>query len=109
MNDTTSAAAITSRADVGTDQPARSAKQLLSHLGRKLDVTADGANPPAAIGSGTGQVVVGDGVLPVLATGPDEKSVATVEHVLSSHLLRFATREDLTVAWTRTTALAAPS
>ena len=41
MNDTT-AAAVTSRADVPTDQPARYVKQLISHLGRKLDVTTDG-------------------------------------------------------------------
>ena len=104
MNDTT----VASRADVATDQPARYAKQLVSHLGRKLDFTADGDTSTAAVGSGTGQVVAGDGVLTLLATGPDEESVATVEHVLGSHLLRFATREDLTVAWTRTTAQAPP-
>ena len=28
--------------------------------------------------------------------------VPTVEHVLGSHLPRFATREELTVAWSRT-------
>lgn len=101
--------AFASQADVSTDQPARYAKQLVSHLGRKLDFTAEGAVSTAAMGTGTGQVVVGDGVLTLLATGPDEASVATVEHVLGSHLLRFATREDLTVAWARTTAQAAPS
>ena len=100
--------AFTSRADVSTDRPARYVKQLVSHLGRKLDFTADGANSTAAIGSGTGQVVVGDRVLTLLASGPDEESVATVEHVLGSHLLRFAAREDLTVAWTRTTAQTPP-
>jgi len=41
-------------------------------------------------------------VLTLLASGPDEQAVATVEHVLGSHLLRFATREELTVAWSRT-------
>lgn len=107
MNHTTTAA-VASRADVRTDQPARYAKQLVSHLGRKLDFNADGATSTAAVGAGTGRIVVGDGVLTLLATGPDEESVATVEHVLGSHLLRFATREDLTVDWTRTTALAPP-
>ena len=100
MNDTT-AAAVTSRADVPTDQPARYAKQLISHLGRKLDFTTDGPVSTAAVGAGTGQVVVGEGVLTLLVSGPDEESVATVEHVLGSHLLRFATREELTVAWSR--------
>ena len=99
MNDTT-AAAVTSRADVPTDHPARYAKQLISHLGRKLDLTTDGPVSTAAVGAG--QVVVGEGVLTLLVSGPDEESVATVEHVLGSHLLRFATREELTVAWNRT-------
>lgn len=34
--------AVTSRAAVTTDQPARYAKQLLSYLVRKVEVTADG-------------------------------------------------------------------
>ena len=101
MNDTT-AAAVTSRADVPTDQPARYAKQLISHLGRKLDFTTVGPVSTAAVGAGTGQVVVGEGVLTLLVSGPDEESVATVEHVLGSHLLRFAAREELTAAWSRT-------
>lgn len=107
MNGSTTAA-VASRADVSTDQPARYAKQLVSHLGRKLDFTTDGATSTAAVGSGTGRVVVGDRVLTLLATGPDEESVAAVEHVLGSHLLRFAARENLTVAWTRTPAQAPP-
>jgi hypothetical protein len=93
--------AVTSRADVATDAPARYAKQLVSHLGRKLEFTTDGAASTAAIGTGTGQVVVGDGVLTLLATGPDEESVATVEHVLGSHLERFAQRDELAVRWGR--------
>lgn len=101
--------ACASRADVTTDRPARYAKQLVSHLGRKLDVTTQGATSTAAVGAGTGQVVVGDGVLTLLATAPDGESVATIEHVLGSHLLRFATRGDLTVAWTPTTSQAPPA
>ena len=105
MHDT-NPTAVTSRADVSTDQPARYAKQLVSHLGRKLAFATDGATSTAAVGAGTGQVVVGDGVLTLLACGPDEAALADVEHVLGSHLLRFATRENLTLAWTRTTARA---
>lgn len=108
MNDTTPVA-VTSRADVSTDEPARYAEQLVSHLGRMLDLAADGAVPTAAVGGGTGQVVIGDGVPTLLAAGPDEAAVATVEPVLGNHLLRFATREDLTATWTRTTAHATPA
>ena len=95
-------APVTSRADVTTDAPDRYAKQLVAHLGRKVAFTQDGATSTAQLGGATGQVVVGDGVLTLLASGPDEESVARVEHVLGSHLERFAQREALTVRWVRT-------
>jgi uncharacterized protein len=96
-------ATITSRADVQTDAPARYAKQLVAHLGRKVEFDVDGATSTASFGGTTGQVVVGDGVLTLLATGTDPDGVARVEHVLGSHLERFGQRNELTVRWTRTT------
>lgn len=98
-----STAPVTSRADVVTDVPGRYAKQLVAHLGRKLTFTNDGATSTAAIGTGTGQVIVGDGVLTLLAAGPDEEAVGMVEHVLGSHLERFAQRDELAVRWDRST------
>jgi uncharacterized protein len=95
-------AAITSRADVTTDAPARYAKQLVAHLGRKLVFTTQGATSTATIGDATGQIVVGDGVLTLLAAGDDEQVVARVEHVLGSHLERFGQRNELAVTWKRT-------
>ncbi len=94
---------IGSRADVATDAPARYAKQLIAHLGRKLSFTGDGTTTPATavIGTATAGVVVGDGVVTLLATGDDEQSVARVEHVLGSHLERFGQRNELAVTWTR--------
>ncbi len=94
---------IGSRADVATDAPARYAKQLVSHLGRKLVFTGDGVTAPATavIGAATAGIVVGEGVLTLEAAGDDEESVARVEHVLGSHLERFAQREALTVRWVR--------
>lgn len=96
-----STSAHTSRADVATDSPARYAKQLVSHLGRKIDFATDGGTSTAAIGGATGQVVVGDGVLTLLAAGDDEQAVAAVEHVLGSHLERFGARNELAVVWCR--------
>jgi uncharacterized protein len=93
--------AVTSRADVVTATPERYAKQLVAHLGRKLDFTIDGATSTAAIGEATGQIIVDDGVLTLLATGSDEDSVARVEHVLGSHLERFGHRNEFTVTWER--------
>jgi hypothetical protein len=93
-----------SRADVVTDAPERYAKQLVAHLGRKIDFTTEGATSTAMIGSTTGRIVVGDGVLTLLASGADEDGVARVEHVFGSHLERFGQRNELVVQWIRDTA-----
>ena len=95
---------IGSRADVATGAPGRYAKQLISHLGRKVPFTGDAITAPATagIGGATAGIVVGEGVLTLWAAGDDEESVARVEHVLGSHLERFAQREALTVRWVRT-------
>ena len=99
---------IGSRADVATGAAARYAKQLISHLGRKLSFSGDATSSPATavIGAATAGIVVGDGVLTLWAVGDDEESVARVEQVLGSHLERFAHRDELTVRWVRTGAAA---
>jgi uncharacterized protein len=101
---------IGSRADVATGAPARYAKQLISHLGRKLSFTGDAISSPATavIGAATAGIVVGDGVLTLLIAGDDEDSVARAEQVLGSHLERFAHRESLTVTWVRTSGAPTP-
>ncbi len=91
---------LTARADVLTEAPARYAKQLVSHLGRRLTWTTEGGTSTAQIGEATGVVLVGDGVLTLLAEAPDEESLARVQHVLGSHLERFGQRNELTVSWT---------
>jgi uncharacterized protein len=91
-----------SRADVVTATPERYAKQLVSHLGRRVEWITDGATSTATWGTATGQVVVGDGVLTLIASGPDAEAVAHVENVLGRHLERFGQRNELTVTWIRT-------
>ena len=102
---------IGSRADVATGAPARYAKQLISHLGRKVPFTGDAITTPATavIGGATAGIVVGEGVLTLEAAGDDEESVARVEQVLGSHLERFAQREALTVQWVRDASAATPT
>ena len=95
---------LVSRADVVTDAPARYAKQLVAHLGRRLEFTTDGATSTATIGSTTGRIVVGDGMLTLLASGTDAEGVARVEQVFGSHLERFGQRNELVVTWNRSTA-----
>jgi hypothetical protein len=90
---------LTARADVRTDSPARYAKQLVSHLGRRTAWTTDGDTSSAEIGGGTGTVVVGDGVLTLLAAAGDAETLARVQDVLGRHLERFGQRNELAVTW----------
>jgi uncharacterized protein len=90
---------LTARADVATDAPGRYAKQLVSHLGRKVTFDVAGPASTATFGSGTGTVLVGDGVLTLLAEAPDADGLALVQRVLGSHLERFGQRNELVVTW----------
>lgn len=92
-----------SQADVSTATPDRYAKQLASHLGRKLQWSTDGAVSTATIGGATGQVIVGDGVLTLTAEGEDDAAVSVIEDVLGRHLERFGARNELSVSWIRST------
>jgi uncharacterized protein len=90
---------LTSRADVVTDAPGRYAKQLVSHLGRKIVFEVDGSTSIARFGDGTGTVLVGEGVLTLLADAPDTETLERVQWVLGSHLERFGQRNELVVTW----------
>lgn len=94
---------LISRADVSTATPARFAKQLVSHLGRKIpfNVDDDGTSWEAAFGSASARVAIGDGVLVLELHATDAPTLAQVEHALGSHLERFARRDPLTVTWQR--------
>ena len=109
--DTTStpspAAALTSRADVPTDVPGRYAKQLVSHLGRKVEFVEDGGTWTAHVGGSIARITVGDGVLVLRAEAPDVEALQRLEHALGNHLERFGQRKELTVTWQRSTALPA--
>jgi hypothetical protein len=90
---------LTARADVRTETPDRYAKQLVSHLGRRVEFATEGDTSTARFGDGTGRVVVGDGVLTLLAEAPDAEGLARVQDVLGRHLERFGQRNELVVSW----------
>src|SRR5215203_4483091 len=91
---------LTARADVPTDAPERYAKQLVSHLGRRVEFTVDGPTSTTAIAGGTGVVQVGEGVLTLRAEAPDQETLERVQDVLGRHLERFGQRNELAVVWT---------
>ena len=94
----------TSRAVVTTGSSARYAKQLLSHLGRKVPVEDVDGSPEArrlVFAYGAGVVTPETGRLLLEAVAPDAESLAKVEDVLARHLVRFGQRVELTVSWQR--------
>ncbi len=97
----TTASLLSSRADVVTDVPARYAKQLVSHLGRKVEFVQDGSSWTAHVAGSVARITVGAGVLVLEAQAPDDEGLARLEGALGSHLERFGQRRELTVAWQR--------
>jgi uncharacterized protein len=93
-------ASLSARADVATDAPARYAKQLVSHLGRRVEWTTEGPVSTASIAGGTGIVEVGDGVLVLRARADDPEALERVQDVPGRHLERFGQRNELVVSWT---------
>ena len=93
----------TSTARVRTSTPARYAKQLVSHLGRKTAFAHDEAAGTWTTTAGlvTGTIAVGDHELVLTASGPDAATTAQVEHALGSHLERFGAKQELSVTWQR--------
>ncbi len=93
---------LRSDAAVPTNRPQRWIKQLASHLGRKAEVRED---PDGAVvlvlAGGTCRMSGDDALLRLAAGAPDEEALARVEHVVGSHLERFASTEGLTVDWQR--------
>ena len=92
-------APLRARADVSTEVPERYAKQLVAHLGRRLEWQTDGPVSTATIGTGTGIVEVGNGVLTLRAEAADPESLERVQDVLGRHLERFGQRNELVVTW----------
>jgi hypothetical protein len=87
---------------VVTDAPARYAKQLLAHLGRKREVQPlDGAPDGGTLvfDDGRGHVRPGAAALVLEAVADDADGLAHVQDVLGRHLERFGARRELVVDW----------
>src|ERR1700712_1024482 len=94
---------LLSVAVVSTDASERYGKQLLSHLGRKVQ-TEPLPDRPAPAGRllfayGVGTVLPMPGQLILRATAANRGSWARVQDVLQRHLEKSGARRELTVTW----------
>ncbi|WP_431898455.1 DUF2218 domain-containing protein [Nonomuraea sp. bgisy101] len=90
-----------STAHVPTERPERYIKQLVSNLGNKAttELSSDGRGTVTLRHGGCVLAPAGDH-LRLIATAADTEALAGVQDVVTRHLLRFATREELRVEWT---------
>jgi hypothetical protein len=92
--------AYSTTARVATDRPGRYIKQLVSHMSHKVptELTEDGSGRIALRG-GECVLTPAAGHLDLTATADDAEAVAGIQDVITRHLVRFATQEELTVTW----------
>ncbi|GLW09745.1 hypothetical protein Misp01_48740 [Microtetraspora sp. NBRC 13810] len=90
-----------STAHVATDRPARYVRQLVSHMGHRTttEIAGDGRGT-ITLSGGTCVLTPSGGHLDLIATAGDVEALAGVQEVITRHLLRFATQEELAVEWT---------
>lgn len=89
-----------SSARVATDRASRYIKQLVSHMGNRV------ATKLAEDGTGTIELAAGKCVLApaadhidLTATADDADALLGVQDVIARHLVRFGTKDELTVEW----------
>lgn len=94
---------VRARADVVTDKPARYAKQLSSHLGRRCSITEESGGVritlPSESGAGSCLLASRGSVLELHAEAADDETMSSVHDVIGRHLERFGERDGLTVSW----------
>ena len=86
---------------MATDRPERYLKQLVSHMGRKVDSeqSDDGSTGSLTFSSGGCTLTAEPGVLVLTVRAEDDERLAAVQDVVARHLVRFATQDELVVEW----------
>jgi hypothetical protein len=92
---------LTATAVVSTEAPARYAKQLASHLGRRAEVRAEADGTRIVLGDSSCLLQSRPGSLELSATADSDDALERVMDVVGRHLERFGQRNELHVEWTR--------
>ncbi|WP_439596419.1 DUF2218 domain-containing protein [Falsiroseomonas sp.] len=86
-------------AEVPTPQAGRYLQQLCKHFQHKLPATFDATTGHIPFPLGDCRLEARDGVLWMEVTAADAEKLAQLQDVVARHLLRFAFREEMQVAW----------
>ena len=82
-----------------TDRASRYLKALCHHFGRKVDAKCDDTAGWVQFPFGRCEMSAGDQKLDLTATADDERQLSQVVKIVTSHLERFAFREDPKLEW----------
>ena len=89
----------TATAAVATATPARYAKQLASHFGRRCEVVEEADGVRIVLGGGDCLVKPREDTLDLRVSASSEPEVERLTAVVGSHLERFGQRNELEVSW----------
>jgi hypothetical protein len=90
---------FTARAVVATEAAPRYAKQLASHLGRRLEVRPETEGDRLVFDEGSCLLVPGPDALELRASATSADALTQVQDVVGRHLERFGQRNELVVDW----------
>ena len=92
-----------STATVATEHASRYLQQLSKHWSHKLAVEFDPQRSAIDFGDGRKvELTATDAALDIEVTSADESKLPQLEEVVAVHIKRFAFREELDFAWTKT-------
>lgn len=94
--------AVTSAAEAATEHAARYLVQLCKHFRHKCPDTAwaeDGSTGRIVLPIGECRLAASPAALSIAVTAAGPEPLATLEDVIARHLVRFAFREPLALAW----------
>src|SRR5215471_14999016 len=92
---------LTATAVVSTEASARYAKQLASHLGRRVEIREEADGTRIVLGDSSCLLQSKPGSLEMFATADSADALERVMDVVGRHLERFGQRNELHVDWTR--------
>ena len=95
----TETGAVMSVTDIATPMASRYLQQLCKHFAHKLDVTFDETAGSIAFSAGICRLQAEDETLRISLEPVDKADLDRLQDVVVRHLIRFAFREELEIAW----------
>ena len=97
--DTRIHAGASATASVTTPKAASYAAQLCKHFAHKVPARFEGSDGEVTFAGGTCSLHVEGETLTMTIDAEGEEALSRLQEVVASHLLRFAFREEIAVAW----------